>query len=184
MDTLSLTIVAAIAVLTVFLLFISALRYAIPDSFVRTRLIMTIFFCFIVVTLTLSFWRYTLQSLAFTIPALLVGMIVGHFVGVKAAQERLMIEGAEHYVEHFAHVHFENIAKLQWWSLINFYSVMGALLLINFVGLSTVIFAGAEDWAIATCVFGAFLIGTIAPYIIHLWSIKAAQNSRRTASEA
>ena len=95
-----------------------------------------------------------------------------------------MLEGFENYVEHFAHVHLADVTKLQWWSLVNFYSVTGALLLINFVGLSTVIFAGSETWAIATCVFGAFLIGTVAPYIIHLWSIRAAQNSSSIQSEA
>ena len=184
MESISLAIVGAIASLTAFLILISALRYTTPDRFVRTRLVMTLFFCFIVVTLTLAFWRYTMQSLVFTVPALIIGVLVGHLVGVKAAQERLMLEGVENYVEHFAHVHLADVAKLEWWSIINFYSVMGALLLINFVGLSTVIFPGSETWAMATCVFGAFLIGTVAPYIIHLWSIKAAQNSSSTASEA
>ncbi len=177
------TIVAAIAILTVFLVFISALRYAVPDNFTRMRLIMTLFFCFIVVTLTLSFWKYALVSLQYTIPAALLGVLVGYFVGVKEAEEKLMVQGAERYMEHFAHVHFSDIQTLQWWSLINFYSIAGALLLINFVGLSTVIFRGAESWAIATCVLGAFLLGSVVPYLIHLWSISSAQNAKSTTSE-
>lgn len=180
----SFIIIAAIAILTVFLGIISILRYAVPDRFTRNRLIMTLFFCFIVVTLTLSFWEYALTSLIFTIPAVTLGAVVGHFVGVKEAQEKLMLQGAEHYMEHFAHIHFEDVKNFQWWSLINFYTVAGALLLINFVGLSTVIFRGTQSWAIATCVFGAFLLGTVAPYLIHLWSIKAPQNTSSTTSEA
>jgi hypothetical protein len=181
---ISFTIIAAIAILTVFLCFIAALAYTTYSSFTRARAIMTLFFCFIVVTLTFAFWRYTLDTLVFTVPAVLVGALIGYVFGVKAAQERLMLQGAEHYMTHFAHVHFADVKNLKWWSIVNFYSVMGALLLINFVGLSSVIFKGTESWAIATCVVGAFLLGTIAPYLIHLWSIKAPQNSSRITSEA
>lgn len=177
------TIVAAIAVLTVFLVFLSALSYAIQDAFIRMRLIMTLFFCFIVVTLTLSFWQYALLSLRFTIPAALFGVLVGYFVGVKEAEEKLMVQGLSHYMEHFAHIHVADIQHFQWWSLINFYSIAGALLLINLVGLSTVIFRGAQSWAMVTCVFGAFLLGTIVPYLVHLWSINPAQKSSSTTRE-
>jgi|GEM_PF-1661236 len=184
MESLSLVIVAAIAILTVFLCVITVLKYAIASRFVRTRLSMTLFFCFIVATLTLSFWPYALASLVFTVPAALLGALVGHMVGVRAAKERLVLEGAEHYVEHFAHIHVTDVSKMQWWTLINFYSVAGALLLINFVGLSTVIYSGSKSWAMTTCVFGAFLIGSVVPYLIHLWSIKAPQKRSSTTSEA
>lgn len=184
MESLSLVIVAAIAILTVFLSVITALKYAISNKFVRTRLSMTLFFCFIVATLTLSFWPYALASLVFTVPAVLLGAAVGHIVGVRAAKERLMLEGMEQYVEHFAHVHITDVAKMQWWSLINFYSIAGALLLINFVGLSTVIYKDSEALVMATCVFGAFLIGSVVPYLIHLWSIKAPQKRSSNTSEA
>ena len=94
-----------------------------------------------------------------------------------------MLQGIEEYMEHFAHIHFHDIKSLTWWSFINFYSVMGALLLINLVGLSNVIFEGAELWAITTSIFGAFLIGTIVPYLAHLWSIKARHQSSSTTRE-
>lgn len=170
--------------LTVFLMYITALKYVIQSPFARTRLIMTSFFVFIVVTLTISFWQYALVSLKFTIPAALIGALVGHVVGVREAERKLMAQGIEHYLEHFAHVHITDLQKLHWWSLINFYSVMSGLLLINLVGLSTVIFKGRESWAIATCVVGAFLLGSILPYLVHLWSIRHKQKSKSITSEA
>jgi hypothetical protein len=175
--------ILAIIGLTVFLIYVTALKYVIGSPFVRTRLIMTSFFVFIVVTLTISFWQYALVSLKFTVPTALVGMLVGYVVGVREAERKLMAQGIEHYLEHFAHVHIMDLQKLHWWSLINFYSIMGGLLLINLVGLSTVIFKGRESWAIATCAVGAFLLGSIVPYLVHLWSIKHKQKNKSTTSE-
>lgn len=184
MDSSIITVTAAIAALAAFLILITALKYAISDAFIRTRLIMTAFVMFIVTTLTLSFWQYALMSLWFTVPAALLGVAVGYFAGVKAAQERLLMQGLEDYMAHFAHVHAADVKKLQWWSLINFYSIAGALLLINLVGLSSVIFAGREGWAMAACVFGAFLLGSVVPYLVHLWTINPTQNSSKITSEA
>jgi hypothetical protein len=183
MQPLPLAVPLTIAALAAFLIFITALKYAVADAFARTRLGMTAFFVFIVVTLSVSFWHYALESLPFAAPAALVGLLVGQFVGARAAQERLLLQGAEEYMEHFAHVHLADVKNLQWWSIINFYTVMGALLVINFVGLSDVIFGG-EHWADATSAVGAFLLGTLLPYLIHLWAIKTAQKSTSTASEA
>jgi hypothetical protein len=172
-----------IAALAAFLIFVSAAGYAVPDTFSRSRLIMTAFFIFIVCTLTVSFWRYTLPSVWFSLPALILGMLAGHFIGVKAAKERLMLEGAERYMAHAFHVHFGDMERLEWWSLINFYTIAGALVLVNVMGLSTVFFAGREGWALASCAIGALLIGTIAPYLVHLWSISARQNTASTTRE-
>ena len=71
MTSLPLSIIVAVAILTVFLSLTIGLRYAIRSNFVRTRLIMTAFFVFIVVTLTVSFWHYALATLPYTIPAAL-----------------------------------------------------------------------------------------------------------------
>lgn len=178
------SVLIAILALTVFLFLVSALAYAITNAFRRTTFVMTALFCFIVVTLTVSFWRYALVSLEFTIPAFFVGMALGYFIGVKAAKEKMMMLGAEHYVEHFAHVHIGDITRLHWWSVINFYSIVGALALINLVGLSNVIFEGRESWAMFACAFGAFLMGTVVPYLVHLWSISRKHAKRSTISEA
>jgi hypothetical protein len=172
MDQLPGTITVTIALLTVLLVFITALKYAVPDDFARTRAIMTSFFFFIIATLTISFWRYAMATLPFTIPAFFIGSVVGYIVGVRAAEKKLTAQGLAHYMEHFAHVHARDLRKLNWWSVINFYSIMGALVLINFVGLSTVIFRQSQDLAILTSAVGAFLLGTIAPYLLHLWSIR------------
>lgn len=171
-DTVTITI--AVAVLAAFLVLLTVLKYAIRENFTRTRLIMTAFFCFIVFTLTLAFWRYTLDSLPYTIPAALLGAFLGHFLGVRTERQKLAARGVHWYREHFAHVHIMDLRELTWWSVINFYSVMGALLLINLVGLSSVIFRGHEPLALATCIVGAFLLGTIAPYLLHLWGVTAA----------
>jgi hypothetical protein len=172
MDQLPGTITVTIALLTVFLVFITALKYAVPNDFARTRAIMTSFFFFIVATLTISFRQYAMATLPFAIPAFFVGSVIGYAIGVRAAEKKLSAQGVAHYMEHFAHVHVGDLQKLNWWSVINFYSVMGALVLINFVGLSTVIFRQSEDLAILTSAVGAFLLGTIAPYLLHLWSIR------------
>ena len=177
------SITITIAVLTIFLVFITALKYAIEDEFVRTRLIMTAFFFFIIATLTISFWRYTQATLPFTVPAWGLGALLGYILGVRTEQQKLSTTGLSYYLQHFAHIHFKEMASFTWWSFINFYSVMSALILINLVGLSTVLFSQIEDLAIATCVVGAFLLGTITPYLVYLWSISAAHRRSTTMSE-
>jgi hypothetical protein len=172
MEQLPGSITITVLLLTIFLSFITALKYAVANDFMRKRLIMTSFFFFIIATLTVSFWEYALATLPFTIPACLIGALIGRLVGVRAAQARLKAEGLAHYTKHFAHVHTEELKHFTWWTLINFYSVMSALVLINLVGFSTVIFRQNEMLAIMTSMVGAFLLGTIAPYLIHLWGIK------------
>lgn len=173
------TIIFSLAILVLFLSYITGLKYVIENHFVRTRLIMTSFLVFVVITLTASFWRYTLDSLPFTVPALAVGAFIGYVIGVRAERAKLDAVGIQYYLEHFAHIHVSDLKALSWWSIINFYSVMGGLVLINLVGLSTVIFAGRESLAIATCAVGAFLVGTLVPYIVHLWSVKATVLTER-----
>jgi hypothetical protein len=170
------SITITIALLTVFLGFITSLKYAVSNHFTRTRLIMTSFFFFIVATLTISFSEFAVDTLPFTIPSFIVGALIGYLFGVRAAEVRLKQEGLAHYTRHFAHIHLRGLSDLNWWTLINFYSVMSALALINLVGLSTVIFRHSEVLAIFTSVVGAFLLGTIAPYLVHLWSLRAARN--------
>jgi hypothetical protein len=184
MEQLPLSITLVIALLTVFLCFTVGLKYTTMSNFVRTRLIMTSFFLFIVATLTISFWQYRVESLPYTVPAALLGVLLGYLLGVRTEQQKLRVNGIEHYMEHFAHVHVYDITSLNWWSVINFYTVMGGLLLINLVGLSSVIFSGDVQSAIRTAMVGAFLLGTIVPYLIHLWSIKAPHHKSSTTSEA
>lgn len=183
MEPLPTSILLVVATLTIFLCFITGVKYGVQNKFIRRRIIMTSFFFFIVTTLSVSFWPYALATLPFTIPAALIGALIGHLVGVRTAQEKLSAQGAAHYMEHFAHIHISEFRALTWWSVINFYSIMGALVLINLVGLSTVIFSQAQEWAIATSVVGAFLLGTIAPYLVHLWSINTTHKSNTTISE-
>lgn len=178
------SIIIVLAVLTLFLMIAVGLRYAISSTFVRTRLVMTLFFMFIVATLTISFWSVALQTLPFTIPAAIVGVLLGYVLGVTTERRKLSAQGMAHYLKHFAHIHIHDIKSLTWWSFLNFYSVMGALLLINFVGLSNVIFKGNTEWAILTSMFGAFLIGSIVPYLVYLWSISAAHHTSKTTREA
>lgn len=183
MDQLPTSITLTIALLTIFLCYIVILNYNVADNFRRTRLSMTSFFFFIVITLSISFWQYTLATLPSTIPAFLVGALIGYVIGVRTAEKRLNTEGTAHYMEHFMHVHAQEFKKLTWWSLINFYSIMGALVLINFVGFSTVLFRQNELLAIVTSSVGAFLLGTIAPYLVHLWSIRAKHHASNTTSD-
>ena len=183
MEQLPVSITITVAVLTVFLVFITALKYAVKNNFVRTRLTMTAFFCFIVATLTISYWQFFFATLPYTIPAGLVGIIIGYTIGVRAAQAKLAAQGMAAYLEHFAHIHPHDIRRGSWWSLINFYTVIGALALINLIGLTTVIFHNLKPMTLATSAFGAFLIGTIIPYLIHLWSIAPKHSNRRTTSE-
>ncbi len=164
------TIVLAIAVLAIFLSYLVVLKYTVRENFHRTRLSMTSFFFFIVTTLSLSFWQYAAHTLPYTIPAFIVGVILGYLVGVRGAEERLKREGHAHYREHFAHVHVRGLQDVTWWSVINFYTIMGALVLINLVGISLVL-VPSETLGIGTSAVGALLLGTIAPYLMHLWTI-------------
>jgi hypothetical protein len=67
-------------------------------------------------------------------------------------------------------VHARGLAELSWWTFVNFYTIGGALVLINLVGFSTVL-VPSEGLAIATSAVGALLLGSIAPYLMHLWSL-------------
>jgi hypothetical protein len=164
-------VVFVIALLAFFLIFITGLKYAVHNNFTRTRVIMTAFFLFIVCTLSISFWPYGAVTFPYTIPAFIIGACLGYLIGVRTEQQKLRANGIEYYVEHFAHIHSHDIKNLTWWSIVNFYSVMGGLILINFVGFSTVFHNGSEKWAIATSVVGALLLGSIVPYLAHLWSV-------------
>lgn len=172
MEQLPLSITLTIALLTAFFIFSAAIKFGIDDPFRRARLLMTAFYTFIILTLTISFQEYTLITLPYTVPAFFVGMLVGTIVGVRGAQIRIKMEGLMHYMRHFAHIHDEDIKEFHWWSLLNFYTIMSALVLINLVGLTTVIFHNTRPLTLLTSAFGAFLIGTIVPYLAHLWSIK------------
>jgi hypothetical protein len=177
MDQLLVSTTIAIAALAAFLIFITALKYAMADTFMRTRLIMTAFVLFIVIAITASFWRYTIPSLGFSVPALVLGMLVGHLIGVRAAQEKLVAQGVERYIEHITHVNLGDPQNLEWWSVINFYTIAGALVIINLLGLSVVLFNQSLMLALTTCAIGAFLVGTLVPYLVHLWSLGTNQST-------
>lgn len=183
MEPLPLISTAAVALLAAFLTALTVLKYAVHSAFSRTRAIMTLFFVFIVSTLTLAFWPFAFATLPYAIPAFLLGSIAGYVIGVRAAEEKLALQGVEHYMEHFAHIHVREFQNLTWWSVINFYSVMGALVLINLIGFSTVFNRGEVAWAQATSAVGAFLLGTLLPYLIHLWTIKKRHATKSTTKE-
>ncbi|MGH7141646.1 MAG: hypothetical protein ACREGH_03380 [Minisyncoccia bacterium] len=177
---LPLSIILALVLLAIFLVFTVVIKYAMDDEFGRTRALMTAFFFFIIATLTVSFYDYASATLPYTAPAAVIGILLGYFVGVRAAHMKLSAQGIQRYMEDFAHIHRRDVVAFNWWSIINFYSIMGGLVLVNFVGLSTVLMHDAKNWAIATSSVGAFLIGTIVPYLLHLWMIRArpAVNSK------
>ncbi|MBP9711370.1 MAG: hypothetical protein KBD50_03895 [Candidatus Pacebacteria bacterium] len=183
MEGVPLSVIGTIAILTIFLGFVSAVKLGVEDEFTRMRLIMTGFFCFIVATLTLSYYEFFFLTLPFTIPAGAFGVLIGYLIGVQADRAKLATQGAARYVKHFSHIHLKDVEQGNWWAVINFYSVMGALLLINLVGLTTVIFHNLQPLTLATSAFGAFLIGSIVPYLIHLWSIKIRQNKSKNTRE-
>jgi len=182
-EQLPVSIILTIAVLTAFLSFITVLKYAIADEFVRTRLIMTAFFFFIVATLTICFWQFFFDTLPYTIPAGLFGVLVGYVIGVRAAEAKLAAQGAAYYVRHLTHIHVRDVIEGNWWAVINFYSVVAALVLINLVGLTTVLLHNLKPMALATSAFGAFLIGSIIPYLFHLWNIRVPLRRRTTKRE-
>jgi len=172
MNHLPPSIIITVAVLTLFLGSIVVIKYAIEDHFMRTRLMMTAFFFFIIATLTISFWEFFFATLPYTIPAGVIGVIAGFLIGVPAAEERLKKEGLARYKQDFENVEVRGIKGFAWWSIINFYTVISALVLINLVGLTTVLLHNLKPMALLTSAFGALLIGSIIPYLIHLWSIK------------
>ncbi len=172
MEQLPLTITLTIALLTAFFIYSTAIKFAVDDYFRRARLLMTSFYIFIILTLTISFREYTLITLPYTIPAFFVGVLTGYFVGVRAAELRIKMEGLMHYMRHFAHIHTDEVKEFSWLTFLNFYTIMSALVLINLVGLTTVLFHNMQPLTLLTSAVGAFLIGSIVPYLIHLWSIK------------
>jgi hypothetical protein len=170
MTGLPATITIVIALLAIFLVSITALKYFIKNNFVRTRLMMTALFAFIIITLTIAFRDSVSLTLPYTTPALFTGIVLGYLIGVQTERQKLMTHGLEYYMEHFAHIHSKDVRTMTWWSVVNFYSIMCGLVLINMVGFTTVILQGSPLFTIITSVVGALLIGSIVPYLAHLWS--------------
>lgn len=168
---MNLSITLAIALLALFLISITVVKYAVPDNFIRTRFIMSALFAFIVVTLSISFWPFALMTFPYAVPALLLGILLGHLIGVRTEQQKIVTNGIEHYMEHFARIDHKDVKNLTWWSLINFYSIMCGLVLINLIGFTNIILQGSPFFINATSVVGAAFIGSIIPYLYHLWTL-------------
>jgi hypothetical protein len=164
-------LIAVIALSALFLISVPVLKYVIRDNFIRTRFLMSALFAFIVLTLSVSFWPSARMTLPFAIPALLLGIALGYVIGVRTERQKLTMHGVEHYMEHFAHIDIQDVKSLTWWSVVNYYSIMSALVLINLVGFTNVILAGSPSFVIITSVVGAALIGSILPYLVHLWTL-------------
>ncbi len=169
------SVIIVIALLALFLISITVFKYAIKNAFMRTRLIMSALFAFIVLTLTISFWDDADITLPFTIPALAIGMLLGYLIGVRTERQKIVTHGIEHYMEHFAHIEPEDVQRLTWWSVVNYYSIMASLVLINLVGFTNVILSGSPAFIVVTSTVGALLIGSILPYLAHLWTVRLTQ---------
>lgn len=172
-------ITAVLALLAAFLISIAAVKYAVADNFLRTRLTMSALFIFIVSTLTISFWPYARLTFNYALPALLIGIILGQIIGVRTEQQKLVEQGIERYMERFAHIHKEDVRKLTWWSIINFYSISCGLILINLIGFTNIILHGSERFIIATSIVGALFVGSIVPYLVHLWRLSFTHPATR-----
>ncbi|KND50375.1 MAG: hypothetical protein AB202_01825 [Parcubacteria bacterium C7867-007] len=169
------TVIIVVALLALFLISITVSKYAMHDNFLRTRFIMSALFGFIVLTLTISFWKFALMTLPFTVPSMLVGIGLGYLIGVRTEQQKILTHGIEHYMERFARIEHKDVKNLTWWSLINFYSIMCGLILINLIGFTNVILQGSPGFIIATSVVGAAFIGSILPYLYHLWTLPCGE---------
>lgn len=172
-----LSIIAVIALLALFLISITVSKYAIHSNFARTRFTMSALFSFIVLTLSISFWPSARLTFPFALPMLLLGMLLGYAIGVRTERQKLMMHGVERYMERFAHIDPQDLKNLTWWSFINFYSIMCGLVLINLVGFTNVILQESRVFTILTSMVGAAFIGSILPYLAHLWSIPLARRS-------
>lgn len=170
MTSLNPSVIISIALLALFLISLTVAKYAIQDNFMRTRFIMSALFAYIVLSLSVSFWPYANITLPFTVPALVLGMILGYVIGVHTERQKLVMQGVEHYMEHFAHISSKDVENFSWWTVINFYSIMCGLVLINLIGFTNVILQGSHLFVIATSVVGAAFIGSILPYLAHLWT--------------
>lgn len=163
--------IIVIALLALFLISITVFKYAIANKFLQTRLIMSALFVFIVLTLSIAFWPSATITLPYSFPAFCLGVVLGYFIGVRTERQKITVLGLEHYMERFARIDHEDVKKLTWWSVINFYSVMCGLVLINLVGFTNIILSGSPLFIIITSVVGAALVGSIVPYLAHLWTI-------------
>ncbi|KND49197.1 MAG: hypothetical protein AB203_02255 [Parcubacteria bacterium C7867-008] len=175
MTSLNPTVIVVVAILALFLISITVSKYAIHDNFTRTRFVMSALFAFIVATLTISFWRFAFMTLPYTIPAMLAGILLGYLIGVRTEQQKIVTNGIEHYMERFAHIEHKDVKNLTWWSVINFYSIMCGLVLINLIGFTNVILQGSPGFIIGTSVVGAAFIGSILPYLYHLWTLPCGE---------
>jgi hypothetical protein len=171
MNGVSSTIIV-IALLALLLISVTVFKYTCKTKFMEIRMTMSALFFFIVATLSISFWPFASMTLPFTIPAFFVGILLGYAIGVRTERQKITMHGIEHYMEHFAHISREDVKRFSWWSVVNYYTIMCGLVLINLVGFTNVILKGSPVFIIGTSVVGALFIGSILPYLVHLWSIK------------
>jgi hypothetical protein len=176
MDTNIIAVVTALAALVIFLCLVTVLKYAIRGNFTRTRVILTLLLVFLVAVVLLAFWQYIAASATTMFTTFLLGILVGERAGVRPAQRKIAIDGVQHYMEHYITSNKDEIKTLTWWGLVNFYAIMCALIMMNLIGLSRILFEGNRELAIAVVALGTFLIGTIVPYIIHLWRVHYENN--------
>lgn len=172
MDTNIIAVVTALAALVIFLCLVTVLKYAIRGNFTRTRIIMTALLFFLVAVVLLAFGPYITESATTMFTAFLLGLFIGERAGVRPAQRKIATDGVQHYIEHYVTDNKDEIKTLTWWSIVNFYAILCALIMMNLIGLSRILFEGHTTIAIGVVAFGAFLIGTILPYIIHLWRVR------------
>jgi hypothetical protein len=176
------TIIVLIALLAAFLIAITVIKYAVKDKFTETRLMMSALFVFIITTMTLAFSRSVLETLPYTAPAFVIGMALGYLIGVRTERQKIMAHGIEHYMVHFAHIRSKDLKNLTWWSIVNFYSIMCGLILVNLVGFTNVILDRSPVFTVVSSVVGALLIGSIVPYLAHLWTFTMEKRLRRMFS--
>lgn len=165
----SAAITLMLALLAAFLVSITIAKYAFVHRFTRIRFVMSALFIYIVATLTVSFWNVALATLPYTIPVFFIGMYLGHRIGVGAEEQKISMMGIDSYMQRFAHITHHDIRRLNWWSFINFYSIMCGLVIINLVGLTTILLDSSSRSVIFTSIIGAAFIGSIVPYLTHLW---------------
>lgn len=172
MDTNIIAVMTALAALVIFLCLVVVLKYAIKGNFTRTRIILTLLLGFLVAVVLLAFWQHIAASATTMLTAFLLGVLIGERGGVRPAQRKIATEGVRYYMEEFVHTSKEELKAFTWWSIVNFYAIMCALIMMNLVGLSRILFDGNMYLATGVVAFGAFLIGVTLPYVIHLWRVR------------
>lgn len=166
-------VIISIGLLSAYFFFLLLMRHAVRNHFLITRFTITAFIVYMFATLIVVYWTPMMDNAVQGSVAFLAGLVLGRFMAVTVERRKIAEEGLSNYLEHYLHIHIKSLENLEWWSIVNVHTVIVTLIFIDLLGLNRTVYDSAPA-TLFIVVLALFLVGTVIPYAVHLWTIKAS----------